>query len=311
MINLSLGGFDRLPVEEHAILAAFGAGSLVVASAGNDRQEGSPLSYPASFAHVLTVGATDESDAVADFSSASSHMDLAAPGQDMEVAVPSIWAPGGAPDPYDEYDGTSFSAPLVSGASAAVWTLRPKLTNTQLFEVLRRSAHHLSKRGWNRNTGYGILDAPAAVTRKAPAADPQEPNEDVYLVRPNGLFRAGHPPLTAPGRPTRALRAHVEQDDDPEDVYRAYLPAKGRIVVTVKTGANVNLEVWGRRTTTVFERGAAAKRDLLASSTRAGSRTERVVVRGRGLGQYVYLDVFLAKTARETGYTIRVGTARR
>ena len=83
VINLSLGGFDRLPVEEHAILAAFGAGSLVVASAGNDRQEGSPLSYPASFAHVLTVGATDESDAVADFSSASSHMDLAAPGQDM------------------------------------------------------------------------------------------------------------------------------------------------------------------------------------------------------------------------------------
>jgi Subtilase family len=311
VINLSLGGFDRLPVEEHAILAAFGAGSLVIASAGNDRHEGSPLSYPASFAHVLTVGATDESDAVADFSSSSPHMDLAAPGEDMEVAVPSIWAPGGATDPYDVYDGTSFSAPLVSGAAAAVWTLRPTLTNTQLFEVMRRSAHHKSKRGWNRNTGYGILDAPAAVTRKAPAADPQEPNEDVYLVRPNGLFRTGHPPLTAPGRSSRVLRAHVEQDDDPEDVYRAYLPTKGRMVVTVKTRANVNLEVWGRRTKTVFERGAAAKRDLLASSARAGARTERVVVRGRGVGQYVYLDVFLAKRSRETNYTIRVGTARR
>ena len=46
VINLSLGGFDRIPIEEHAILAAFGAGSLVVASAGNDREIGSPLSYP-------------------------------------------------------------------------------------------------------------------------------------------------------------------------------------------------------------------------------------------------------------------------
>ena len=39
VINLSLGGFDRLPIEEHAILNAFGAGQLVVASAGNDREE--------------------------------------------------------------------------------------------------------------------------------------------------------------------------------------------------------------------------------------------------------------------------------
>ena len=310
VINLSLGGFDRLPVEEHAILAAFGAGSLVVASAGNDREEGSPLSYPASFAHVLTVGATDETNAVADFSSASPHMDLAAPGEDMEVAVPSQWAEN-SDDPYDVYDGTSFSAPLVSGAAAAVWTLRPSLTNTQLFEVMRRSAHHLGKRGWNRSTGYGILDVPAAVARKAPAADPQEPNEDIYLVKPNGLFRAGHAPLTAPGRPARVLRAHLEQDDDPEDVYRAYLPAKGRLIVTVKPDVNVSLEVWGRRTTTVFERGAAAKRDLLGSSTLPGARSERVVVNGRGLGQYVYLDVFLPKPVREAGYTIRVGTSRR
>ena len=114
VINLSLGGFDRIPIEEHAILAAFGAGSLVVASAGNDREIGSPLSYPASFAHVLTVGATNEFDQVADFSSASSHMDLAAPGEDMLVAVPSVWAQPPT-DPYDTFDGTSFSAPLVSG----------------------------------------------------------------------------------------------------------------------------------------------------------------------------------------------------
>jgi hypothetical protein len=307
VINLSLGGTDRLTIEEHAILAAFGSGSLVVASAGNDREDGSPRSFPASFAHVLTVGATDESNRVAYFSSASPDMDLAAPGQDMLVAVPTIWNPSG----YQSLDGTSFSAPLVSGAAAAVWTVRRSLSNTQLFEVIRRSAHREGNRAWNRDTGYGILDVNAALARKEPVADPQEPNEDVYLVKPNGLFRAGHPPLTSRTRPRQTLAAHVEQGDDAEDVYRAYLPAKGRLTVTLKPSANVNLEVWGRQTRSVFERGRAAKRDLLGISAHRGARKERVVVHGRAKGQFVYIDVFLAKTVRDAGYSISVASARR
>ena len=306
VINLSLGGTDRLPVEEHAILSAFANGSLVVAAAGNSRQQGSPPSYPASFSHVLTVGATNERGRATYFSTASAKMDLAAPGQDIPVAIPQSFNPSGPP--YGVFDGTSFSAPLVSGAAAAVWTLRPTLTNTQLFEVMRRSARGGA---WNRNTGYGILDAPAAVTRAAPAPDPQEPNEDVYLIKPGGLSHAGHPALT-----TRALRhatiaAHVVRGDDSEDVYRAYLPAKGKLVVNVRTSANVDLEVWGRRTRTVFERGRAAKRDLLGLSAHAGSRPERVVVHARGIAQYVYVDVFLGKKPREAGYKLSLSTARR
>jgi hypothetical protein len=301
VINLSLGGFDRIAIEEHAILAAFGAGSLVVASAGNDRQQGSPHSFPASFAHVLTIGATDEGNRATYFSSSSPDMDLAAPGQDVIVAVPTMWNSSG----YEPLDGTSFSAPLVSGASAAVWTLRPTLTNTQLFEVMRRSAHQVSGRGWNRNTGYGILDVNAALAHKAPAPDPQEPNEDVYLVKPNGVFKGGHP------RVRGALAAHLEQGDDPEDVYRAYVPAHGRLIATLRPSANVNLEVWGSRTRTVFERGAAAKRDLLGMSAHRGARTERVVVHGGGAGQYVYVDAFLGKTVRDAGYTLSVVSARR
>ena len=301
VINLSLGGLDRIAIEEHAILAAFGAGSVIVASAGNDREEGSPRSFPASFAHVLTIGATDETNHATYFSSSSPDMDLTAPGQDMWVAVPKMWDATG----YQPLDGTSFSAPLVSGAAAAVWTLRPTLTNTQLFEVMRRSAHQVSGRGWNSSTGYGILDVNAAVARKAPAADPQEPNEDVYLVRPNGLFRTGH------ARVRGVLAAHMEQGDDPEDVYRAYLPAHRRLTVTVRPSANVNLEVWGPRTTTVFERGAAARRDLLGVSGHHGTRTERVSLHGGGTGQYVYVDAFLGKGVRDASYTLSVVSARR
>jgi hypothetical protein len=307
VINLSLGGFDRIPIEEQAIMSVFGSGSLVVASAGNDRENGSFPSYPASFAHVLTIGATDESDQPTSFSSKSADMDLAAPGQDIETAVPTYWNPLG----YDSLDGTSFSAPLVSAAAAAVWTLRPKLTNTQLFEVMRRSARDVGARGWDVNTGYGILNVPAALARKAPPADPQEPNDDVYLVKPNGLTRGGKAPLTAPRHARAAIQASVERAEDPEDVYRVYLPAAGKIVVTLRPSANVNLELWGGRTSTVFERGAAARRDLLGVSSHAGSRFERVTLKGRGTAEYVYADVFLPKGGLQASYTLTIAPAAR
>ncbi|MDP9309259.1 MAG: S8 family serine peptidase, partial [Actinomycetota bacterium] len=232
VINLSLGSFEPIPLEQQAIMAAIGAGSLVVAAAGNERESGSPLAYPASFAHVLTVGASNESDRVTDFSSASPELDLVAPGENIMAAIPTIFDPSG----YRALDGTSFSAPLVSGAAAAVWTARPKLTNTQLFEIMRHSARGVGRRGWNADSGFGLLDLPAAAARKAPPPDPQEPNDDVYLVKPNGLTRAEHPPLTSFAKHSVRITYHVERWKDPEDVFRAYLPAKGRLVVTVRPG---------------------------------------------------------------------------
>jgi subtilase family protein len=306
VVNLSLGGSDLLPIEEQAIASVFGSGSLIVASAGNDREGGSSLSYPATFPHVLTVGATDEADRVTVFSSASPALDLAAPGQDITAAIPTIFNSLG----YAAVDGTSFSAPLVSGAAAAVWTVRPTLTNTQLFEIMRRSARDTGKKGWDADTGYGILNLPAAVARHTPPADPQEPNEDVYLVKPNGLTKTGHAPLTGQHRPRASLPAQLERREDPEDVYRIWLPARGRFVVTVRPTANATLEIWGRRTRTVFERGKAAQRDLIGASAHSGRRFERVTVEGRGVGQYVYVDVFLAKNVVQASYKLSVAPAR-
>jgi hypothetical protein len=302
VVNLSLGGFDRIPIEEHAIMNVIESGSLVVASAGNDREGGSTPSYPASFPHVLTVGATDEADRVTVFSSASSDLDLAAPGQDIEVAVPKIFSPSG----YAFEDGTSFSAPIVSGAAAAIWTARPTLTNTQLFEVMRRSARDLGRRGWDADTGYGMLNIPAAMARKAPPSDLQEPNEDVYLVKPNGLTKAGHAPLTRQSRLQASVTASLEKGEDPEDVYRVWLPARGHLVVTARPDANVTLEIWGNRTKSVFERGRAAVRDLLGSSAHPGQRFERVTLKGRGVGKYVYVDVFLPKKVVQASYSLSV-----
>ena len=93
---------------------------LVVAAAGNDGETGNALTYPASLPHVLTVAATNQQNEATTFSSRSRFVDIGAPGQDMTVAtaLDQSWAPE---------DGTSFAAPLVAGAAAWVWTVRPDL----------------------------------------------------------------------------------------------------------------------------------------------------------------------------------------
>ena len=133
MINLSLGSSEKDLFIEQAIDTAFAKGSLVVVASGNDGSRGNPAEYPADYPHVLTVGATNRDNAIADFSSRSPYVDLVAPGQDVAVATASDSS-------WETESGTSFSTPIVSGAAAWVWTLRPDLDNTQLFEVMRRSA---------------------------------------------------------------------------------------------------------------------------------------------------------------------------
>ncbi|HYX87761.1 MAG TPA: S8 family serine peptidase [Gaiellaceae bacterium] len=308
VVNMSFGGATYFAVEEHTILAAFGAGSLMVASSGNLRELLSIAEYPAGFPHVLTVGATDENDDVTVFSSASPALDLVAPGLDMPVAAPRSLVPEG----YLTLSGTSFSAPLVSGAAAALWTRRPKLDKTQVSEILRTTARDVGDPGRDIDTGLGMLDIPAAARAPAPRLDPQEPNDDIYLVRPDGLFRAGRYPLTTPVRSRSRLTARLDVTEDPRDVYRVYVPAQSRLLLTVKPAANANVDVglWGPRTTTVTERGAALRRDLLGGSAKPGASAESITIRGLATGRYVYVNVFLGRRVEAAGYSLSLAPAR-
>jgi subtilisin family serine protease len=304
VVNISFGGATYFPIEEHAILTAIASGDLVVAAAGNFREILSPIEYPANFAHVLTVGATDATDAVTVFSSATPALDLAAPGYEIPVAAPRRFYPEG----YLTLSGTSFSAPMVAGAAAAIWTKRPKLDLTQLFDVMRGSARDVGDPGRDPDTGFGILNIPRALRLAAPQVDPQEPNEDVYLVKPNGVSRRGHFPLTAPNRQRAEVRARLDAAEDPVDVYRVWLPAKGRLVATVATSDDVKVEAWGAATKTVYSTGKALRRHLLGSSYVTGGSTGTLVIRGRTPGRYVYLDVFLAPEFTAGSYTLRLAT---
>jgi subtilisin family serine protease len=308
IISISLGSDQRSTMEEQEVLRAFGAGSVVVAAAGNEFEQGNPVEYPASYNHVLTVAATDQQNKSSYFSNASLAVDLAAPGEGIPVAVPTWYRTSG----YTTLDGTSFSTPMVAAAAAWVWTRRPDLDRTQLFDLMRWSATDIGPDGFDKDTGFGLLDIPAALTEAAPATDHQEPNDDIFQVKPHGLFDKGDDPITRSGKPSGALSARLDTTEDPEDVYRAWIPAHKGLRIRVVPNRNVALEVWDDATTTVYLRGAARRRHLIASSDKAGNRPEQVLLTNPGRGQFVYVDIFLPENGPlDASYKLNVATTRR
>ena len=301
VINISGGFFGGSDLLTAAVNRAFARGSVVVAAVGNERELGDRNFFPASLPHVVTVGATNNRSEPTWFSSRSGALDVAAPGQRIPVAVPTAYDPTG----FDVVSGTSFAAPIVSGALAWVWTARPQLGKTQVVDVIRASARDVGSFGWDRDTGWGILDLPAALAAPAPPRDPHEPNEDIDAVKPGAISLRGGSPLTGPRLKRTTLTARLDFTEDPEDVYRAWVPRGRRLVVTLRSRANVDLAVWGPRTRSVFERGPALKRDLLATSARPGTRIDAVSVRNRsGRGAFYYVDVFLGRRTANASYTL-------
>jgi Subtilase family len=292
VINLSFGGDNPDPLVRNAVLYAVRRGSLVVAASGNDGLAGNPLSYPASFPHVLTVGATGESGGVSSFSSESVDVDLVAPGQRITVAEPLSYDPSG----YVTVSGTSFSAPMVAAAAAWVWTIHPRLDETQLFDIMRMSAHDLQPSGYDAASGFGLLDIPKALAYPPPAPDPLEPNDDIDQLKPRGIFATGETPLTTTDRPSATIRARVDQHEDPRDVYRAYVAGRG--LVTARTSAGqVGLRILRSSTTSVLSSKPAAAR------TSPGSLSYRNAARR---GVYVYVEVLPRRGVPRTSYSLSV-----
>jgi subtilisin family serine protease len=300
VINLSFGGPIDDPLLEESILTALRAGSLVVAASGNEGLQGSPESFPADYAHVLTVGATDEDDRVADFSSTSPYLDMAAPGVWILVAEPTFNVASG----YTHADGTSFSSPMVAAAAAWVWTVRPDLDATQLFEIMRHSARDVDSPGYDVRTGYGILDIPAALALAAPVKDPYEPNDDADQIEPGRMFASGTAALTTARRGTASLTARVDRREDPHDFYRVLVPARRRIVAT--TSGAVDLRIY-RKSTRPLRTLAAT------TSAHAGTVAERAAfANASGRAVYVYVEVRPGIGAqREAQYTLRITTGAR
>ena len=129
LLNMSIGGLVyNLPLKQ-AINSYTG---LCVVAAGNDNS--TTLSYPAKYntANMIIVAASDAYDNLSSCSNYNpSTVDMAAPGDDIVVLGPS--------NNYGVAEGTSCSAPLVTGTLALMKSANSSLSSSQLKTMLLNS----------------------------------------------------------------------------------------------------------------------------------------------------------------------------
>jgi type VII secretion-associated serine protease mycosin len=157
IINMSLGSADPAGNLRAAIGYAVSRGVVIVASAGNNGTSSgfAPYIYPASFTGVIAVAAVTGSGARAFFSEQNSSVLLSAPGVGVIGA-----GPGGQ---YLDAEGTSPSAALVSGVAALIRSRYPALSPALVAQALITSTAHRPSGGYSTGTGFGEVDAAAAL----------------------------------------------------------------------------------------------------------------------------------------------------
>ncbi|MAT95446.1 MAG: hypothetical protein CME59_23000 [Halioglobus sp.] len=177
VINISMGGHAFSETEQAAIIYAQENDVLVVVAAGNDGTDAAGV-WPAALDNVITVAALAPGDARAAYSNWGAPVDIAAPGSNIlslrarytdPLAFASAdYQPGdnivGDRRILYHVSGTSFAAPFVAGVASLIRAYSPELDAASVRRMLLQSAADLGKPGVDPLTGYGLLDAAAALS---------------------------------------------------------------------------------------------------------------------------------------------------
>jgi thermitase len=151
VISMSLGGGQSTTLRNAVVSAWKGGaanGSVLVAAAGNDGN--ATVNYPAGYAEVVSVAATDHNDARASFSNANSDVEIAAPGVSVLSTIP-----GGQ---YARLSGTSMATPHVSGVAGVLWQLFPGDTAAGIRGRLTAAVDDRGPAGRDSSYGFGRVN---------------------------------------------------------------------------------------------------------------------------------------------------------
>ena len=155
VINMSLGAESACPASyQDAVNAINAAGTVIVASAGNSN--GHAVGAPANCVGVIAVAGLRHVGTKVGFSDLGSEIAIAAPAGNcvnITAGAPCLYpilttsnsgtTTPGAPiytDSFNRSLGTSFSAPLVSGTVALMFSAQPALTPSQVRSTLQATA---------------------------------------------------------------------------------------------------------------------------------------------------------------------------
>jgi serine protease len=157
VINMSLGGYFNSPILEDAVKKAIDAGITVVAAAGNESTD--MYAIPASYEGVISVGATDSQNRLANFSNYGPSVDIVAPGVDVYSTVydPTKGAS------FAELSGTSMASPVVAGVASLILSKYPNLKPYEVEAILEKTATDLGEKGYDLKYANGLVNPVAAL----------------------------------------------------------------------------------------------------------------------------------------------------
>jgi subtilisin family serine protease len=313
VVNLSLGGPGGSSALDAAVRYATDRGALVVVSAGNNRQLGNEVNYPAASPGALSVASTDQSGGSSSFSYRGPSVDLAAPGG----RIASLWADSDRG--YRLASGTSMAAPAVSAVASLYRAAHPGETPAQVTAALLGTATDLETPGRDDATGAGLVNptvllgaSPAPMTppaAPAPGAPAQQPPPVTSHPAPVG---APPPVVTAPVKVpaphVRVVAPRVARKQAIALQLADYRPGSSVTVLEVfPVVQRVSAEVDGRTVT----RAQTTNRTVVLGSFRVGadgSVSAKVLpVQGVRAGTLVVRGVDRAGKAVQRTAAIRVG----
>jgi serine protease len=199
VINMSLGGSSPDQASFNAVTAARNAGVIVIAAAGNENT--SQLSYPASYAGVVSVSAVDQSRTRAPYSNYGTEIDVAAPGGNTQADVDGDGradgvlstlgddSQGGTSFTYNFYQGTSMAAPHVAGVAALMKSVYSGLTPAEFDSMLSAGelTNDIGNSGRDDLYGHGLIDAYKAVVAAQQRGGGNTPTDPALSVNPQSL----------------------------------------------------------------------------------------------------------------------------
>src|SRR5260221_5796279 len=160
-----------------------------------------------------------------------------------------------------------------------------------MFDLLRRTVRDVGSPGWDSDSGFGIVSIPNALAAAPLPPDPSEPNDDIDQIRPGALFPDGRPALTTSSKPSTRIAGRIDENEDPRDLYRIWVPAHRVVRATVSAAGDAAVRIWGPRTASVGEGILSRRRDLRGP-----------LIYGTSKGFVAYVEVLLTGRTTTASY---------